>query len=283
MALMDSFTERWEVCNGVRLHVLDWGGVSTRPLVLLHGLASSSHMFDLIAPQLTARFHVYAVDQRGHGLSEKPSTGYDFETVARDLDLLLDKLVGDELPIIVGHSWGAYTTLYYAATRPESLQRAVLLDGGIRRIADQYPSWGEAEQGMSPPRYKDRSLADIQTMIRDEWLGDFFRPELLPLALSIFDTGNPADVHAHLTHENHMQIAHALWSLEPGDYYAPVQCPILIVNAVNDELTLSEMQPYIARAMRNLPNANVLWMHNTAHDIPWHRPDMLLKVFDLWL
>ena len=240
-------------------------------------------MFDLIAPALTARFHVYAVDQRGHGLSDKPSAGYDFETIARDLDVLLEKLVGDERPIVVGHSWGAYTTLYYAATRPERFQRAVLLDGGIRRIADQYPTWDEAEKGMSPPRYKDRSLADIQAMIRDEWLGDIFRPELLLLALSIFDTTNLADVRAHLTYENHMQIAHALWSFEPSDYYPRVQCPILIVNAMNDESTLGEMQPYTAQAMQILPNVNVVWMHNTVHDIPWHRPEMLLKVFDLWL
>jgi pimeloyl-ACP methyl ester carboxylesterase len=280
---MDSFTERWEVCNGLRLHVLDWGGTLNQPLILLHGLASSSHIFDLIAPELTNRFHVYAVDQRGHGLSEKPRTGYDFETIARDLDALLDTLVGDEPPIVVGHSWGAYTTLYYAATRPTRLKYAVLLDGGIRRIGDQYPTWGEAEKGMSPPRYRDRSLSDIEKMIRDEWLGAIFRPELLPLALSIFDTSNPADVHAHLAYENHIQIAQALWSFEPNDYYARVQCPILIVNAVNDELTLNEMQPYAAKAMQNLPNANIVWMHNTVHDVPWHRPGMLLKVFDLWV
>ncbi|MEO8609010.1 MAG: alpha/beta hydrolase [Chloroflexota bacterium] len=283
MALMDSFTERWEVCNSVPLHVLEWGGASAQPLILLHGLASSSHMFDLIAPELTKYFHVYAVDQRGHGLSEKPPTGYDFETIARDLELLLDKLVADELPIVVGHSWGAYTTLYYAATRPERIKCAVLLDGGIHRIADDYPTWDEAEKGMSPPRYQNRSLADIQTMIRDEWLGDIFRPELLPLALSIFDTSNPADVHAHLAYDNHMQIAYALWSFEPTNYYSRVQCPVLIVNAVDADSALNEMQPYTTHAMQNLAKVNVAWMHNTVHDIPWHRPEMLLKVFDLWL
>ena len=120
-------------------------------------------------------------------------------------------------------------------------------------------------------------------MIRDEWLGDIFRPELLPLALSVFDASNPTDVRAHLSYENHMQIARALWSFEPSDYYARIQCPILIVNAVNDEATLGAIQHYAALAMQNLQNVNVVWMHNTAHDIPWHRPEMLLKVFDLWL
>ncbi|MBZ0292342.1 MAG: alpha/beta hydrolase [Anaerolineae bacterium] len=281
---MDSYIERWEVCNGLRLHLLEWGGDEFAvPMILLHGLASSSHMFDLIAPQLTKRFRVFAVDQRGHGLSDKPVSGYDFEALAGDLDVLLEKLVRDEQPVLIGHSWGAYTTLYYAATRPGRLKRAVLLDGGIRRIADTYPTWFEAEKGMSPPRYRNRSLDDIATMIRDEWLRDIFRPELLPLALSIFDASDPSDVHAHLSFENHVQIAHALWSFEPAAYYPRLQCPVLIVNAVSDESALGEVRRYTSLAAQNLEKMNLVWMHDTIHDIPWHRPDMLLKVFGLWL
>lgn len=280
---MDLFVERWEACNGLRFHVLDWGGYSAQPLILLHGLASSGHMFDLIVPGLTKRFQVYAVDQRGHGLSDKPGSGYDFESVARDLDALFDRLIGDVQPVLVGHSWGAYTTLYFAATRPDRLKRAVLLDGGIRRIADQYPAWREAEEGMSPPRYYNRSQEDIEHMIRHDWLGEIFRPELLPLALSIFDASNPADVHAHLSYDNHMQIAQALWAFEPEIYYRQVQCPVLIVNAVDSITALHAMQRYSTTAMQNLRAGNLVWMHDTVHDIPWHRPDMLLNMFDLWL
>src|SRR6266545_1920073 len=61
--------------RGVRLAVREWpsGGPS---ILLLHGLASSSHIWDLVAPRLAPRFRVVAYDQRGHGLSGKPSSGY---------------------------------------------------------------------------------------------------------------------------------------------------------------------------------------------------------------
>lgn len=64
--------------DGVRLHVLEWrsgGGV-----LLIHGLASSSHIWDLVAPRLVRLgHHPVAYDQRGHGRSSKPSSGYGFD------------------------------------------------------------------------------------------------------------------------------------------------------------------------------------------------------------
>src|SRR5882757_2054347 len=95
----------------LQFYVQEWGDRSNPTIVLLHGLASTSHMFDLIAPALGEFFHVIAPDQRGHGLSDKPSSGYDFETIASDLDGLLDAY-GAQQTILFGHSWGAYTALY---------------------------------------------------------------------------------------------------------------------------------------------------------------------------
>ena len=80
-----------------------------------------------------------------------------------------------------------------------------------------------------------------------------------------------------------MQIVHALWAFDPSEYYARVECPVLIVNAVNQGSTLEDIQPYAHVAARMLRKVNMVWMHDTTHDIPWHRPEMLLKVFDIWL
>jgi pimeloyl-ACP methyl ester carboxylesterase len=275
---------RFFVPDKFRFHVMDWGGESNPPLIFLHGLASSCHMFDLIAPHYTDRFHVYAPDQRGHGLSDKPTSGYDFETIAQDLDNLLTALGISQPIVLIGHSWGAYTTLYYAATRPQRVSKVALLDGGTQRIADEYPTWAEAEIGMAPPVYKNRSLDDIQRMIQTEWLAPFFRPELMPLALPIFDTSNPKDVKARLSRENHMQIARALWDFEPAAYYSLVACPTLIVNAVAPgSLISAEAEAYANRARQGIGRCRVVWMNDTAHDIPWHNPSGLNVVLDFFL
>jgi pimeloyl-ACP methyl ester carboxylesterase len=264
--------------NGLYIHVADWGGAGSPPLVLLHGLASTVQMFDLVAPALAERWHTIAIDQRGHGLTDKPSDGYDFESIARDLDAVLDALgfVGQAV-MLAGHSWGAYTALYYAATRPARVAKAVLIDGGTRRIGDNYATWEEAEIGMSPPRYENRSVEDIRRLIRQDWLGAFFRPELEPLAFSIYDTSNPADVQPHLSRANHLQIARALWAFNPADYYERVECPTLIVAACG-EAPDPATERYADEAAHRIRRAELVWMRNTAHDIPWHRPEELVKV-----
>lgn len=282
---MDAPQSRFVLLNGLQFHVLDWGGNPARTLIFLHGLASSCRMFDLIAGEFTSRYHVYGPDQRGHGLSDKPPTGYDFETIASDLDALLSVLnPGGEALALVGHSWGAYTTLYYAATRPGKVARAALLDGGMARMADRYPTWEEAEQGMAPPVYRNRSLEDIQRLIQEDWLGPIYRPELAPLALSIFDIRHPAEVRAHLSRENHMQIAHALWSMNPAEVYSRITCPVLIVNAVppGDSIS-SERQRDARQAEERIAQVGIRWMHDTAHDIPWHRPQALTAILNDFL
>ena len=268
----------------LEFHVQEWGDRRSPMIVLLHGLASTSHMFDLIAPALAEYFHVVAPDQRGHGLSDKPSSGYDFETVSRDLDGLL-AAYGVDQAILFGHSWGAYTTLYYAATRPERIIKAGLIDGGIRLFSELFPTWAQAEQQMSPPVYNHRSLAEIEQMIQAEWLGAAYRPELLPLALSVFDTSDPNEVHAQLSRDNHMQIARAIWEIHPYQYYLQIECPLLMVNAIapGEAEADAQIQANVAEAEEIIRGLQVVWMPETIHDIPWQRPDELLAILGQFL
>ena len=270
----------------LRLHLARWGDAARPPLILLHGLASTHHMFDLIAPVLAAEFDVIACDQRGHGQSGKPESGYDFETVARDLDRVLAALgLGDAAVSLAGHSWGAYTTLYYAATRPGRIRRAALIDGGIRAIGDLFPTWEQASVGMAPPDYTGMTLEDIQRMIRERWLAAFFRPELEALALSIFDTSDAKAVRPHLPRAQHLQIARELWAFRPEDYYRRVTCPLQIVVALEGDAPDDAISAYAAAAAEALARSEFVWMRKTHHDIPWQRPvelaDALLTFFTL--
>ena len=62
--------------QGLRFHVLDWGGEARTPLLLLHGFTGHAHAWDTLSIALQPHFHVYALDQRGHGDSE-PATVYN--------------------------------------------------------------------------------------------------------------------------------------------------------------------------------------------------------------
>jgi pimeloyl-ACP methyl ester carboxylesterase len=264
--------------NDLNFHLAEWGETSQPKLVLLHGLASTLHMFDLIAPALAQHFHVIAFDQRGHGLTDKPTGGYDFETIASDLDAVLEQLAIEQASL-AGHSWGAYTALYYTASRHERIRKCILIDGGVIPISHWHSTWAQAEVGMAPPLYQQRSLDDIQTMIQQDWLGRIYRPELAPLALSIFDTTHQDNVKPHLNRSNHMQIAHALWEFQPAHYFDRVTVPTRIINAVAaDSAGQAVQQLFTQEALRQLANGRAIWMEDTSHDIPWHRPNELVAV-----
>src|SRR5262245_32181372 len=128
-------TDTFITSNSLRLHLRDWGGPDTTPPILLvHGLASNARIWDLAAPLLAADFRVAAIDQRGHGLSDKPADDYSIVTIAGDLAGAIAAL-GWARPLVVGHSWGANVALQLAADRPEMPGGIVLLDGGTNELA----------------------------------------------------------------------------------------------------------------------------------------------------
>ena len=129
-------TDDWMVIGGLRFHYRDWGG-SGIPIVLLHGLASTCRIWDLVAPILSDDFAVVALDQRGHGESAKPDRGYDFATVSGDLHGFIEALKLDS-PVIVGHSWGGDVALEYAVARSA--------EGPVLR------RWRH-DRGLRPPRH----------------------------------------------------------------------------------------------------------------------------------
>src|SRR5262245_13827995 len=113
----------WVTGSGVRLHYRAWAGPAAPaepPVLLIHGLASGSRIWDLVAPLLARRRRVVALDQRGHGLSDKPDDGYDFATIVAD-DLAAMTALGLARPVVVGHSWGASVVIALAAAYPASV------------------------------------------------------------------------------------------------------------------------------------------------------------------
>src|SRR5262249_33207930 len=116
--------ERRITVSGLTLRVREWPGDGP-PVVLAHGLASNSRIWDDVASRLAGRFHVAALDQRGHGLSDRPANrDYSFQAVTGDLKGVVEAL-GLGRSTIVGHSWGGNVALAFATTYPE-LTRALV-------------------------------------------------------------------------------------------------------------------------------------------------------------
>ncbi|MBI1736358.1 MAG: alpha/beta hydrolase [Candidatus Rokubacteria bacterium] len=114
--------------DGVALHALEWGEPGRPPLCFLHGGAAHAHWFDLAAPAFADRFHVVALDQRGHGASawaHPPS--YATEDFVSDLVAVFDAFGWREVTL-VGHSMGGANSIACAAWHPERVRALVVVD-----------------------------------------------------------------------------------------------------------------------------------------------------------
>lgn len=90
---------------------------SGESLVLIHGFAADSSVWNAIIPVLSETYHVISLDLRGHGSSPKPATGYTLAEFAEDIHTLITNL-GIEDPLLVGWSLGGYIAQYYALNYP---------------------------------------------------------------------------------------------------------------------------------------------------------------------
>lgn len=114
----------------VKLEVLDWGGPSSgRTVVLVPGLGNTAHIFDVIAPKLTARYRVLGVTRRGFGSSSAPVSGYSADRLGDDVLAVIDRLAISK-PVLAGHSFGGEELSSIGSRHPEKVAGLVYLDAG---------------------------------------------------------------------------------------------------------------------------------------------------------
>jgi pimeloyl-ACP methyl ester carboxylesterase len=275
-------TDTFVTAAGLRLHVRDWGGPpAAQTILLVHGLASNARIWDLVAPRLSETFRVAAIDQRGHGLSDKPGDGYDFATIAGDLAGAIGVL-GWTRPLVVGHSWGANVALQLAADRPDLPGGIVLLDGGTNELASTM-SLEQTLERLAPPRLSGIARAAFLEGLRTRWSGGAWSQELEDAIMGNFAAVDTERIAPYLTYENHMTIVRSLWDQRPTQLFARVACPVLIVPAeppASDEraqewLELKRRSVEIAAA--TIPHVRVAWAHDSVHDIQLHHPAWLAE------
>ena len=109
----------------VRIYYEDHG--SGPPVVLVHGYALNGHSWEKQeAALLTAGHRVITYDRRGFGASSRPSSGYDFDTLASDLHLLLSRLNLRGV-VLAGFAMGAGEVARYLAAHGSERVRAAVL------------------------------------------------------------------------------------------------------------------------------------------------------------
>jgi pimeloyl-ACP methyl ester carboxylesterase len=120
---------KYVTVNGVRLRYLDWGTRGLPPMVCLHGHTGQARIWDEFAEAMRDSYHVYAVDQRGHGESGHAKDGYARDRFVEDLAAFVDALELERFTLS-GLSMGGWHSMLYTAGHPDRVERIVMVDIG---------------------------------------------------------------------------------------------------------------------------------------------------------
>jgi len=123
-------TANSKLLNKTRVHVDDTGGTG-RPVVLIHGWPLSAESWSEQTAALSdAGYRVVAYDRRGFGRSDKPSGGYDYDTLADDLDGVLSEMELTDVTL-VGFSMGGGEVARYVTKHGQDRLRSVVFAAAV--------------------------------------------------------------------------------------------------------------------------------------------------------
>ncbi len=245
--------------TGVWIRYAEQGDPAGEPMILLHGLSDSWFSWSRVLPLFPSGWRVYALDQRGHGDSDKPATGYAARDLAADVVAFLDaKAI--RRATVVGHSMGGIVAQHVAALAPERVSRLVLVAtaGGLREMNGA----AEFEQAVM-------ALADPvpEAFAREFQESTIHRP--LPRAFVdrtvVESLKLPARVWHTLTAE--------LMASPPAEVPA-ARFPILMYWGTKDAVFSREAED---RLQARLPRARLVVYPETGHAVHWERPERFVE------
>ena len=226
------------------------------PLLLIHGLGSSSRDWELQVPEFQQHFQVIAIDLRGHGRSGKPTGPYSIEGFARDVSGLLDSLTA--VPAhVVGISLGGMIAFQLALDYPDLMDRLVIVN--------------------SVPALVPRGLGD--------WLGYWQRLLIINfvglermgqvLAERFFTRPDQADLReifvrrwAENDKPSYRASLRAAYGWSVRDRLGEIEHPTLIVGAEGDYFPTAEKAAYTAA----MPRAELAVVPDSKHALPAEKP-----------
>jgi len=261
---------------GIKLAGTRWPGAAGggTPVVLLHGLASQRRYWNLVVTRL-AGLPMLAIDQRGHGDSDRPADGYDATTVAADLATALDA-IGWSRAVIVGHSWGGSVAATFAAEHPERTLALVAIDGGFSS-----PPAGidraAALKRLEPPRFAAEP-DELIAMISSRSAAGEWTDEVAAAVLPIFAVGDDGLARARLPFETHMKIAETLLDYDAVGTLERVRCAAWLVSceqaAADDEWSRLKSEA-LTRLAGIVTKPRLLRWGGAVHDVPLQWPDLV--------
>jgi len=267
MKLSESFFDTGEIS----LHVME-GPRSGSPLVLLHGATSNWQDWQGLLPQLVDHWHVYVLDQRGHGESGRAAdiAGYHLSAFAGDALAFLRGRVRQPA-VLYGHSWGAVTAMLCGGPARHLVSGLVLEDPPVH-LRHETPAMNPIMNYFAWTRDMLRANASLEafTRVLRQQNPDMPAEELAKWASAIFHT-DPVYLDAVLTRSGVAQ------GLNFEQAIQEIACPILLLQA--DLAKGSAMDDGdVDLFRRNAHHLEIVYFEGAGHGIHDERPAQVVEL-----
>jgi pimeloyl-ACP methyl ester carboxylesterase len=262
-----------------RIHFLDWGGPAGHGpgVLLVHGISQTAWTWAPVARRLAMARRTVALDLRGHGLSDAPTSGYDQATLVEDVIAVADGsgLLAEGPIVLAGHGLGAVVAAWTAAALADQAAGLVLVDGGwevIRSSSGLEPD--EFVRAIEEPPEVLRSmtafLADREAFDPASWDSDQDRAA----RATVVETAAGHVVPATRPHAL-AGMVDALFSYDPVATLSSVEAPVVALIAAEDEA--GSRHPaldgvHAALALAGRPPIGVARFPTIGHNLMRYRP-----------
>jgi non-heme chloroperoxidase len=252
----------------IKIYYEDHG--SGQPVVLIHGYPLNSDSWERQEPELlSAGYRVIRYDRRGFGQSSRPTTGFDYDTFAADLNALMEQLGLDDT-VLVGFSMGTGEVTRYLGKYGSARVRKAVLFGAIPPFllkTDDNP------EGVDGQVFKDIQAAIVKDRYAyfKDFLDNFYNVDKLgPDRISPQAWQGSFNVAAGSSpHASYACVA--TWLTDFRADLPNIDVPVLVVHGTEDRIL-----PFEATAKR-LPdlvaNLKLIPVEGGPHNIGWTHPE----------
>ena len=258
--------------RGLRFHYRDWPArhADAPDLVLLHGYTGHARSWDFFAAQMTDRYRVLALDQRGHGETAwAPADQYGVEDMVQDLSAFVAAMQLQRFTLL-GLSMGGMVAMHYAGARPAELAALVIVDIGPELVAS--------------------GSARIQAGQADS---DMFESKAAAFAVArAANSVPPLAVHRHRVDYSLMRLADGRWTyrydralrtprtlrLRDADAgwkaCANIIVPTQLIRGANSDILSADSA---VKMSKTIPNGVLAEVKDSGHSVPLDAPDGFLN------
>ena len=252
------------------------GPRSGPPLLLLHGTANRWQAFTPLLPHLTERWHVYALDHRGHGGSGRAKE-YGFGFYYGDAVGFAEEVIG-EPTVVFGHSLGGRIALKMAADAPSST-RAIMLGDSSLSPPRPNPGMGGGFTELAKTIEENVTVKEIYEALRDR-AGEGFDPVKGLTRAKNLSKADPLMLRSIAEHMADLDSPYSHFhDYDPDELLPRVRCPTLILQAEKGMLSDEEVE----KALNILPEAYHVKLAGMPHEFLAEQTEPVLRAVTAFL